>query len=294
MSGGDWFAPLELRELTIDSAPAACELSIEAGWNQTIEDWWFMIQNGGAAGLFSVEGALKATALTVPFEGKFAWISMILVTEAWRRRGLASNLMRMCIERLAEAGSTPILDATEAGRKVYLSLGFLDLYELDRMANEQVDSRIVSGEVASNCDVVEMTEGDLDEVTDWDKHRFGADRRPVLKNLFSRSRRFACLLRDTDRELRGYLLGRDGRIATQIGPVVARETECARQLVGYALDRVNGCVLIDAPLIHDDFMAMLRGIGFSRQRGFTRMALGRDRPFDRPEEIFAIAGPELG
>jgi hypothetical protein len=33
--------------------------------------------------------------------------------------------------------------------------------------------------------------------------------------------------------------------------------------------------------------------GFTVQRGFTRMLVGRATPFDDPRRTFAIAGPEL-
>ena len=34
--------------------------------------------------------------------------------------------------------------------------------------------------------------------------------------------------------------------------------------------------------------------GFTPQRAFTRMLLGRADPFDRPERVMAITGPEFG
>ncbi|MEJ0068673.1 MAG: GNAT family N-acetyltransferase [Pseudomonadota bacterium] len=46
------------------------------------------------------DGALVATALTVPLGERLAWISMVLVEAAWRRRGLGTRLLQRCYRRI--------------------------------------------------------------------------------------------------------------------------------------------------------------------------------------------------
>ncbi len=75
-----------------------------------------------------------ATAATLPHDGKFAWISMVLVSADYRRQGLASRLMRRCIDDLTTSGLIPVLDATPDGRAVYRALGFQDIWGYHRMA----------------------------------------------------------------------------------------------------------------------------------------------------------------
>ena len=67
----------------------------------------------------------------------------------------------------------------------------------------------------------------------------------------------------------------------------------AIELVDAALARVSGPVYIDPLDRHGELNAHLAARGFSTQRGFTRMLLGRSSPFDDPSRTFAIAGPEL-
>jgi len=123
---------LRFRHLAPEDAPAGLALSTEAGWNQTEADWRFMLAEGEAfgfeAGSWEAGGGLVASALVLPFEGAedgaLAWISMVLVTAAWRRRGLATRLMRHAVDRCEARKLTPLLDATPEGAAVYGRLGF--------------------------------------------------------------------------------------------------------------------------------------------------------------------------
>ena len=278
----------------MDDADHALLLSAEANWNQTRLDWEFMIRAGSVRGLVAGGEHLVATAATLPFDRTFAWISMILVTERWRGRGLATRLMGDCLEQLRGEGIVPMLDATEAGREVYRRLGFSEIYALQRVEafSENVSvpaTREIDGEA-----IQALTPRELANIAVWDRERFGACRSQVLGGLLTRSREFACYSGDARDELNGFLLGRDGRTATQLGPVVATEWRIAQRLIAYALSRIAGRIFMDVPVDQTEIGRWVKSLGFVPQRGFTRMALGRDRPFDRANEIFAIAGPELG
>src|SRR5437762_743973 len=93
------------RPLQLADIPAAWRLSTEAHWDQTSEDWRLMIaraplQGDAALGLATPAGQLVASAMTLAYGDRFGWISMVLVTEPWRGRGLASGLLRRCIDSL--------------------------------------------------------------------------------------------------------------------------------------------------------------------------------------------------
>jgi len=280
--------------LTTAQAGAALKLSEEANWNQTKGDWEFLIVRGNARGLFTGQNELIATAVTLPFGGSFAWISMVLVTKRWRNCGLATELVRSCIAELEAQGVVPILDATEAGQKVYRRLGFSRLYPLSRWQASEEGYQAGDGHEPEQPEVQSISDPELEEISAWDAERFGGDRGFVLRELYGRSGDFCCICRDKKENLQGYLLGRDGRTATQIGPVVALDEEVGRSLIAFALARLTGQVFIDTPLQRREFCRWLVTRGFTRQRDFTRMAKGRRKPFGRPNEIFAAAGPELG
>lgn len=89
-------------------------------------------------------------------------------------------------------------------------------------------------------------------------------------------------------------MGREGRVATSLGPIVAEDEACAAAMVGHALARIKGPVIVDALERHAGFARWLEASGFERERPYTRMALGRDELFGDPGRTLAIAGPELG
>ena len=100
----------------------------EAGWNQTAADWRIFLELGPRLRVRRrAHGRIVATAATLPFGGRFAWISMVLVARRLSppRACDAADAPR-CIDDLAAAGLVPVLDATPDGRAVYRALGFED------------------------------------------------------------------------------------------------------------------------------------------------------------------------
>lgn len=265
---------------------AACALVAEAGWNQNHADWTIFLALGSAIGV-KAHGRLVATAATLPYPSGFGWISMVLVTAAYRRRGIATRLLQECISRLGDAGMVPVLDATPAGREVYKLLGFRDGWPIQRWRRQRVFA------VPEDDHVRSLEGADWPHVLALDADAFGCDRSPLLERLRARSPGFACVAEKSGR-LRGFLLGREGRIATQLGPIVAEDEECATALAAHALARLKSPVIVDALTQHEGFARWLAAQGFERERPYTRMALGRDELFGDPAKTLAIAGPELG
>lgn len=81
-------APLKRADLA-----GAQALVVEAGWNQVLADWELFLDLGHALKIENPAGRLDATAATLPYAGGFGWISMVLVTTAKRRQGLATQLL---------------------------------------------------------------------------------------------------------------------------------------------------------------------------------------------------------
>lgn len=278
---------LNWRALTPDDIEGAVALNAEAGWNQTADDWQLMLALGEGMGVSGE--ALVATSMLLPHGNEFAWIAMILVTANWQRQGLASDLMRRCIGRADALGLVPGLDATEAGRQVYLPLGFQDIYPLTRW---QAHSPLVT-DVAKSAGVRPMGPADLEAVAAWDTAIFGAPRKGVLAHLHGRCPGRAFVL-EKDGDVQGFVLARDGRLATQIGPLSASSADGALALLHAALSAQRAPVFLDAADHHGELAHWLARAGFSRQRGYMRMLLGTRTPIDDPERAFIIAGPELG
>ena len=127
LANGLTAAPLAVVDVAAAVAPSS-----EAGWNQADADWRLTISPGEATGVRDATGALSATALVLPFDGPFSWISVVLGTGAHRRRGTATAPMAHCMDRLDALAPTPVPDATDAGRQVYGPHGFKPVHGLRR------------------------------------------------------------------------------------------------------------------------------------------------------------------
>ncbi len=224
------------RALRPDDAAAAIALSDEAGWNQTVADWHFMLTAGEARGQLTPAGALVASALILPYADRVAWIGMVLTTESHRRRGLASENLCWAIDRCAARGLIAGLDATPAGREVYAPLGFTDLWGLQRLRAERPEKL---PEPAHRTVIRPMQDDDLAAVAALDGAAFSAGRAPLMAYL--RASLPGCAwVAESGRsgELAGFVLGRPGQLTTHIGPLVARDPEVATALAARALAQV--------------------------------------------------------
>src|SRR3954466_10919580 len=79
-------------------------------------------------------GRVIATAGTMPYGGKFGWVSMVLVANDHRRQGLATRLLHRCVHDLTAGGLVPVLDATPTGKTIYRPLGFEETWGYHRLA----------------------------------------------------------------------------------------------------------------------------------------------------------------
>ncbi len=251
---------------------ACLRLSQGAGWNQLAEDWRIFLDHGVVLGIDDDAGTLIATGAVLPYDG-FAWISMVLVDGTRRRQGLGTRILEGCLAETTRLGLVPLLDATEAGEPLYRGLGFGPLFRLTRWV----------GQGAAGPRLRPAEDGDLA----LDMAVFGSPRGFVLDGLKARAPRISG-------GGGGFVLGRPGRTATQIGPVVAEDEETAAALIEHGLAGAEGPVLIDLVDGRPALEKLLTERGFTVQRRFLRMARGRDIPYGDPSRLFAAAGPELG
>jgi GNAT superfamily N-acetyltransferase len=278
---------LVLKRIEPADAESTVALSDEAGWNQTVEDWRFMVGQGRAMGLRDRKGTWVASSLILPQAPGLSWISMVLVTRAHRRSGLGTMLLRRCIGAVQEEGGVPGLDATELGRPVYLPLGFQDVYTISRW---RIDAQRSEMPAPPGCTIRPMRESDLEAVIAFDVARSATSRGHILRYLFGLVRNRACLA-ERDGQIVGYALGRPGQKTPQVGPVIADHPDVGIALVARML---TGPAILDVPNAQRDLAGWLREAGAVRERGFTRMTLGRFPGLEDASRIYALAGPELG
>lgn len=265
--------------VTLDAADAAAGLvlSTEARWNQTEADWRFFLEQGTVFGVRDGD-RLVATAALLPYPAGNAWISMVLVTADYRRRGIATRLIDACLAAAKARGLVCWLDATPDGAAVYAPLGFAPGLQLRRLRLENdVTDRTAPPLSSSN----------LDEFIARDRRSMGFERSALL-DAFAR-RPGSRLLSDG----RAMALVRDGRTARHVGPLLAESPAAALALVDAIAASERAPLLLDAVHSHHGFLAGLTNSGWCIERPFQRMRFG-DATIEPGELPFAVAGPEFG
>jgi GNAT superfamily N-acetyltransferase len=275
--------------LTPSELADADALVREARWNQLTADWRVFVEHGRVYTAQTTEGRIVATTATLPYGARFAWISMVLVTGEYRRRGLATQLLRLAMADLAAARLVPLLDATPDGHSVYRRLGFEDCWGFTRLIRRE--RRPAS--TPAGVTIRTISDADWPALTAYDATAFGAERSAVLAGLRGRLPA-AELIAERDGRIVGFLLGRDGGLASHLGPLIADDDAAACALAAHVLDRLDGSVFIDLADAKTELRNFLDGCGFAVARPFTRMAYRSSTRFDDAARTFAVVGPEFG
>jgi len=268
----------QLRLMMMSDLEDAGRLSAGAGWNQTLEDWRLLLRLS-PHGCFAIEldGAVVATTTVVVYRQELAWIGMVLTHPEYRGRGFARRLLAKALEYAELLGIATIkLDATEQGRPLYEKFGFIAEKPIERWNRAGVPT---APSVRSGFSL----NGSL---IDLDRQAFGIDRSALLQALCGHS--------TVESVSGGFVFRRRGRIAQYLGPCVASNPGLARRLI---IDAVSGSANTawywDLIPQNESAVAVATELGFTLQRGLTRMARGRPL-FGSENMIYAVAGFELG
>src|ERR1700716_1859309 len=163
-----------------DDAPGGLALSTEAHWNQNEADWRFFLTLATVFGVRDRDNRLIASAALLPYTSGNAWISMVLVTASWRRRGFATRLVDAGLNAAAKQGFATWLDATPAGATVYGRLGFTPTRQLRRLQLDNATSTKAEARPSlSACDI--------EKFVARDRLAMGFDRNTLLREISGRS-----------------------------------------------------------------------------------------------------------
>jgi hypothetical protein len=212
---------------------------------------------------------------------------MLLVDPAHERQGIGMQLLREALQILYNE-ETVKLDATPAGREVYLKMNFADEYRLARMKCISCPAKLPDSPARA------IRKDELSRLLEFDVEAFGANRSPVLAWLLDGAPECAFLVEDK-KGVQGFCFGRPGEHHVHIGPVIANSADVAHELVLAALNRCAGrSAIIDISLTDPSWMEWLASIGFGEERPFFRMVRGANRFPGVRQKQFAIVGPEFG
>jgi ribosomal protein S18 acetylase RimI-like enzyme len=265
-----------LRAMRAEDVPAAFELSAQAGWNQTEEDWRTLLALAPETCLaIEVDRQLAATTTLLCYGQRLAWIGMVLTRLEFQRRGFAKKLFSEALKRADEMGIETIkLDATEQGQHLYEQFGFRGEEEIVRWSRQN-----------SGTEPLTVVRSSLPVWRHLDANYFGADRLSLLERLAEKN----------PPAVRGqsYLFSRPGRTNAYLGPCASDNSEDARNLISAYVENSQCSWYWDLLPGNRQAASTARDLGFTPQRHLLRMARGKEIRENR-DAIYAIAGFELG
>lgn len=258
-----------IRLFTTRDIPRCLELSTAAGWNQTAADWerLTILEPEGCFG-WECDGRLVATSTLLCYGRDLAWLGMVLTDAAYQRRGFARKLVESALSLADARGVRCVkLDATDQGRPLYASLGFVDEQPVERWRADW--PRVPASPRGTGEFPVRL-----------DRRAFGADRSAFLRS--------AGVLRCV---VDGYAITRPGTRASYLGPCVAANENIATMLVAAAL--YEGPWYWDILTANTAAVQLAGDFGFAPVRKLIRMVRGSQIERD-DSRVYAIGGFEAG
>ncbi len=274
------------RLMTAEDIPEGMRMKDVAGWNQTADDWMrFLTATPDGCFVAECDGQVVGTSTTIIYEGRFAWIGMVLVDAAYQGRGIGTALLECAIRELDSRNVPSMkLDATPQGKRLYKKLGFVSEYEIERWMLRH----------ESAADLPGRGKVEVEDVLRLDREIFGADRRELLRSLAETAPDFALAERQGE-EITGYTFGRRGSRADHLGPWVARNEDAASRLLDAFLCRSGrDLIFVDCVQSNPWAIPLVKARGFEFSRLLTRMFRGPNKYAGRPELVCGVLGPEFG
>jgi GNAT superfamily N-acetyltransferase len=288
MADNTMFTIRKMRAADLDQAFG---LSLNEGWNQTMNDWKLLFENTENICIVAEkDNKVVGTATALNHERKIAWIGMVLVDKSLRGHGAGKMLLENIVDRLQHIESVK-LDATPAGEPLYRKLGFIAEHKIFRMT---ADCLNYSSEIVHSAEPLNIDIDNLSEITELDRKIFGADRHKLLMKLLSGNPGRAFYIK-MDKNPEGYIFGRAGSRFNYVGPVSALNHESARALIHKSIKSLNDkSIAIDILEDKAELISWLESIGFVKQRHFVRMYLKANPYPGNVKNQYLISGPEFG
>jgi GNAT superfamily N-acetyltransferase len=285
---------LRIREMRSTDLEVLMQIKNDENWNQTEEDWLFLIKFYPKYCLVAVsDNKVIGTVTAINYQQKLAWIGMMLVSKKYRRLGVSKILLNTIIKGLDKCDSIQ-LDATPAGVPVYKKLGFVEEYTIDRMVCSKLSVELIDMEETGYFEISNILPGDISNIVSMDKRIFGVERSELFHYLLNNKKDIGFQIK-LGNHIKGFVFGRKGSNYLQIGPLIADSIQNAKWLLYTIFKSVKGkSILVDVLADQKEFKGWLLFNKFNQERNFTRMCLKSNDYSIKKENQFLISGPEMG
>ncbi|OZI45282.1 hypothetical protein CAL21_16375 [Bordetella genomosp. 4] len=276
---------LVFRALRPEDLPQAWGLSQAARWPHRLEDWQFIYPLGSGVAVLDGD-QLIGVAMSWDF-GSCATLGMIIVSETYRGRSIASRLVAGLLDALSAPAA--LLHATPHGAGVYARHGFQPVGQISQHQGVAIDKQQET--LPAGWSLRPAAHDDLDVVAELDRCASGMSRRSLVQALLDKGQ--GVVLQDHG-EVIGFSMLRPFGRGELIGPVVAVDEKAARVLIAHWLAVCAGrFVRIDIPP-EIGIANWLATAGLVRVDTGTRMAYGASVAGDGEFHTYALAAQALG
>ncbi|MFI8349231.1 GNAT family N-acetyltransferase [Streptomyces sp. NPDC085596] len=269
-------AALPIRRLTPRDLTACADLSEDRGWSREEHKWGLLLTAGNGFGIDDPDGGLVAACVVTEYGSgqrlELGAIGMVLVAERHSRKGVGRRLMRHVV---AAMDGTPLtLHATPVGRPLYEEIGFKTVGRAEMLMGHFTPDRS-EPPVATRAATAE----DLPSILRLDAEVFGVDRTSVLVRLpaFADQVRVA----EENGRITGYAAAWPNMQTHVVGPLIARDTETAKALIGSLAARTGRPLRTDVDVRHEELLTWAKERGLAPVMSNSVMVLGvADLPGD--------------
>lgn len=275
---------LLVRRLGDADVPACAALARAVGWRSLETQWKMMLQVGDAFGA-ELGGTLVGTVIVNRFGSALVSVAMMVVSPSHQRKGVGHRLMEAALEHAR--GAAVFLYATEVGRPLYESLGFVKIGASRRMtgpASLPLPHRMEGARP--------MRSMDIPAVYALDEEAQGATRKSLLDALITNVDRATIVERSGEIVAFGLSSVNDGRRV--LAPIVAREDEFARIIATHLCADSDLPICVDLDIADEAVFSWADTAGLKLEGSTAMMVLkGTPLPGRRPL-VRALAGRAFG
>lgn len=216
---------------------------------------------------------------------EFVYIGFMAVLKAQQKMGVGKALMTEVIN--LNKDREILLDASEAGYRLYESLGFKPV---DKANTFYISKMVLLENDSKGIMIQKVSPKDLKSIFLYDRKIFGADRSKLLASLFERFKDDFYFAKEPYGEIIGYAVLCD----YLLGPFIADRADVAKRLIGITLKDKKFPITVIVPSKNEEAISISSEIG-TYQRHCVQMRLGSESAdLQRRPKIFGQASFATG
>ncbi|MDX8361540.1 GNAT family N-acetyltransferase [Cytobacillus sp. IB215316] len=281
---------LEYKVKRIDNIDDLLVLTTSVAWSFTGQQFELMISVGAFYGHYD-NNRLISCAGIFQYENNLASIGIVCVHPRYRRKGLAKQLMTICMEEANKLDSPISLVSSPEGFPLYKSLGFKAIRNIHRLQLDNSYLALKQGELEK---IEQMNIEDLIDVIQLDIEAFGLNRSAMYEQLFY-NMESGFVVRGEDRMLKGFSMTMKVGDAIRVSPLIAKDPSIAKLLISNIFGHHACSIQIDVPSNQADFINELeQRYDFKNILLSPQMTLyAKDLP-GKNDHMYGILNPAFG